>query len=315
MQITPASLAAMFFTFDQSYQKGLTSAEPWHTNVATEVPSSGESVTYPLLDKIPRLRKWLPNAERVAQNASLRGYTLSNDDYELTVEVDRNKIEDDLYSAYLPLMEMMGTQSALWPGDLLTSIMQNGAAAASLCYDGQPFFSTAHPINIDGTVSGTYSNYSASALALNAANYNTARSNMAAFQGADGKPLGILPNLLVVPPQLEQTGRQILNADFIAPTAAVGGNAANVMQTNTLKGSADLLVVPQLANEATAWYLLVTNLPIKPFVFQRRKSPTFQQFTDPTSPDVFKRRKYVYGTDARGAAGYTLPILAYRALA
>jgi phage major head subunit gpT-like protein len=138
---------------------------------------------------------------------------------------------------------------------------------------------------------------------------------MAAFNGADGKPLGILPNLLVVPPQLEQAGRQILNADFIAPTAAVGGNAANVMQTNTLKGSADLLVVPQLANEATAWYLLVTNLPIKPFVFQRRKSPTFQQFTDPTSPDVFKRRKYVYGTDARGAAGYTLPILAYRALA
>jgi phage major head subunit gpT-like protein len=87
------------------------------------------------------------------------------------------------------------------------------------------------------------------------------------------------------------------------------------MQTNTLKGSADLLVVPQLANEPTAWYLLVTNLPIKPFVFQRRKSPTFQQYTDPGSQDVFKRRKYIYGTDSRGAAGYTLPILAYRALA
>ena len=87
------------------------------------------------------------------------------------------------------------------------------------------------------------------------------------------------------------------------------------MQSNTLKGSADILVVPQLANEATAWYLLVTKLPIKPFVFQRRKSPTFVQYTDPSSPDVFKRRKYVYGTDARGAAGYTLPFLAYRALA
>jgi phage major head subunit gpT-like protein len=315
MQITAASLAAMFFTFDQSYQKGLTTAQVWHPNVASEVASSGESVTYPLLDKIPRLRKWLAGAERIAQNASLRGYTLTNDDYELTVEVDRNKIEDDLYSAYSPLMEMMGAQSAGWPGDLIATIMQGGAAAASLCYDGQPFFSTSHPVNIDGVVAGTYSNYSASGLALNATNYNTARSAMASFNGADGKPLGILPNLLVVPPQLEQVGRQILNADFIAPTAAFGGNAAGAMQTNTLKGSADLLVVPQLANEATAWYLLVTNLPIKPFVFQRRKSPTFQQYTDPSSPDVFKRRKYVYGTDARGAAGYTLPILAYRALA
>jgi phage major head subunit gpT-like protein len=315
MQITAASLAAMFFTFDQSFQGGLTSAKPWHDNVATEVPSSGESVTYPLLDKIPRLRKWLPGAERIAQNASLRGYTLTNDDYELTEEVDRNKIEDDLYGAYIPLMAMMGTQAALWPGDMLTTIMQNGAAAASLCYDGQPFFSTAHPVNIDGTVAGTYSNYSASGLALNSANYNTARAAMAAFNGADGKPLGILPNLLVVPPQLEQAGRQILNADFTAPATAFGQNAASVMQTNTLKGSADLLVVPQLANEGTAWYLLVTGLPIKPFVFQRRKSPEFTQYTDPSSSDVFKRRKYVYGCDARGAAGYTLPYLAYRALA
>jgi len=315
MQITAASLAAMFFTFDQSFQAGLTSAAPWHQNVATEVASSGESVTYPLLDKIPRLRKWLPGAERVAQNASLRGYTLLNDDYELTEEVDRNKIEDDLYGAYVPLMQMMGTQAALWPGDMLTTIIQNGAVATSLCYDGQPFFSTSHPVNIDGTIAGTYSNYSASGLALSSANYNTARAAMAAFNGADGKPLGILPNLLVVPPQLEQAARQILNADFTAPAAAFGQNAAGVMQTNTLKGSADLLVVPQLANEATAWYLLVTNLPIKPFVFQRRKSPTFTQYTDPSSPDVFKRRKYVYGTDARGAAGYTLPFLAYRALA
>jgi phage major head subunit gpT-like protein len=315
MQITPASLAAMFFAFDQSFQAGLTSAQPWHTGVATEVPSSGESLTYPLLDKIPRFKKWLPNAERIAENASLRGYSLTNDDYELTIEVDRNKIEDDLYGAYAPLMQMMGTQAALWPGDLVAAIMQAGAAAGSLCYDGQPMFSTSHPVNMDDSSLGTYSNYSASGLALNAANYNTAYAAMQSFNGADGKPLGVQPTLLVVPPQLAQAGKQLLNTDWIATSTAFGAVGANAPSQNTLKGSADLLIIPQLANEATAWYLLATGTPIKPFVFQRRKSPAFQQFTDPSSPDVFKRRKYVYGSDARGAAGYTLPFLAYRALA
>lgn len=315
MQITPASLAAMFYSFDQSFQAGLTSAQPWHTSVATEVASTGESLTYPMLDKIPRFKKWLPNAERVANNASLRGYSLTNDDYELTVEVDRNKIEDDLYGAYAPLMQMMGQQAVLWPGDLVASIMQNGAAATSLCYDGQPFFNASHPVNMDDSSLGTYSNYSANGLALTAANYATARATMMAYNGADGKPLGVVPNLLVVPPQLEQAAKQILNTDWIAPVAAYGAVAAAAPSQNTLRGSADLLVIPQLANEATAWYLLAVGTPIKPFVFQRRKSPTFQQFTDPNAPDVFKRRKYVYGSDARGAAGYTLPFLAYRALA
>jgi phage major head subunit gpT-like protein len=312
MQITPASLAAMFYSFDQRFQAGLTSAKPWSGAVATEVPSAGESLTYPLLDKIPRLRKWLPNAERVAQNASLRGYSLVNDDYELTVEVDRNKIEDDAYGAYAPLMEMMGQQSALWPDDLVGAVLQGGAAATALTYDGQPMFSTTHPVNMDDASKGTYQNLRAAAFALNAVNYNTVRAEMASYNGADGKPLGILPDTLVVPPQLEQAGRQILNADYIAPVGAFGQNAAGQLQTNTLKGSASLVVVPQLANEPTAWYLLVAGMAIKPFVFQRRKSPAFQQFTDPNAPDVFKRRKYVYGCDARGAAGYTLPFLAYR---
>jgi len=312
MQITPASLAAMFFSFDQRFQSGLTSAKPWHTGVATEVPSAGESLTYPLLDKIPRFRKWLPSSERVANNASLRGYSLTNDDYELTVEVDRNKIEDDLYSAYGPLMEMMGTQASLWPGDLVASVMQNGAAATSLTYDGQPMWSTSHPVNMDDASVGTYSNLNAAAFALNAANYNTSYAAMQSFNGADNKPLGVQPTLLVVPPQLAQAAKQLLNTDWISTSAAFGAVAASAPSQNTLKGSADLLIVPQLSNEPTAWYLMATSMPIKPFVFQRRKSPTFQQFTDPNAPDVFKRRKYIYGSDARGAAGYTLPFLAFR---
>lgn len=71
---------------------------------------------------------------------------------------------------------------------------------------------------------------------LNAANYATARAALTGMKGDHGRPLGIMPNLLVVPPALESAGRKILNSEY-----ATGG------ETNEWKGTAELLVVPWLA--------------------------------------------------------------------
>ena len=316
MQLVPANLSAAFLEFSLLFNKGLSFAKPWSAAIAYEEPSNGESKTYSFLDKIPRLRKWLAGSPRMMQNASLRGYNLINDDYELSVEVERNKFEDDLYMNFGSLFEQMGAQAALWPDDVVAAVLQAGAAATSLCYDGQPFFNASHPVNMDDTSKGTFSNYNASGMALTPTNYAAQYAAMEAFKGADGIPMQIKPSLLVVPPQLRQAGQQILNADFIAPAAAIGGNAASVQQTNTLKGSADLLVVPQLANEPTAWYLVGREPSgvMRPFVFQRRKSPVLTP-PNPESEKARKERKYEFLCDARGAAGYTLPHFIIRSLA
>lgn len=71
---------------------------------------------------------------------------------------------------------------------------------------------------------------------LNAANYGAARAALSGMKGDYGRPLGLMPNLLVVPPALESAGRKILNSDY-----ATGG------ETNEWKGTAELLVVPWLA--------------------------------------------------------------------
>jgi phage major head subunit gpT-like protein len=310
-QIIPANLQAAFLEFNLRFNQAMTFAPIWWDKLAYEQPSVGESVTYSLLDKIARLRKWLAGQPRAIQNASLRSYSLVNDDYELTEEIDRNKFDDDLYGNFAQLFTQMGEQAARWPDDMLATALQAGAAAGSLCYDGQPFFSTSHPQNIDAPAT-TYSNLNASGLALTAANYNTQRAAMMSYNGADGKPLGIIPNLLIVPPQLEQAGKQILNTDWIAPGTGFGAVAANAPSQNTLRGSADLLMVPQLANEPTVWYLAMVTSSIKPLVFQKRKAPVFQMFTNPTDPEVWKNRKYMFGTDARGAVGYTAPFLISR---
>jgi phage major head subunit gpT-like protein len=47
-------------------------------------------------------------------------------------------------------------------------------------------------------------------------------------------------------------------------------------------------------------------------VFQNRQNPEFVSKDDPTDDNVFMRRQFVYGVDARGNAGYSLPFLAYK---
>ncbi|RWE48547.1 MAG: hypothetical protein EOS79_08410 [Mesorhizobium sp.] len=71
---------------------------------------------------------------------------------------------------------------------------------------------------------------------LDAAHYATARAALSGMKGDYGRPIGIMPDLLVVPPSLESAGRKLLNSEL-----AAGG------ETNEWKGTAELLVVPWLA--------------------------------------------------------------------
>ena len=71
---------------------------------------------------------------------------------------------------------------------------------------------------------------------LDAAAYAAARAALSGMKGDHGRPLGLMPNLLVVPPALESAARKILNSEY-----AAGG------ETNEWKGTAEVLVAPWLA--------------------------------------------------------------------
>nr|WP_295470261.1 Mu-like prophage major head subunit gpT family protein [Mesorhizobium sp.] len=71
---------------------------------------------------------------------------------------------------------------------------------------------------------------------LNAANYEAARGAITGMTGDHGRPLGLVPDLLVVPPTLEGAGREILKS------ALVNGG-----ESNKWANSAELLMVPWLA--------------------------------------------------------------------
>lgn len=299
MRVTTAALQALRAGFEARYQTAYQSAQSLWPRMATEVPSTTKENTYGWLLRLIRVREWI--GPRVLQNLAEASYTIPNRDFEATIAVDRNDIEDDNLGIYNMQFDQLGQAARMYPDDLVLDLLKAGET--SPCFDGQNFFDTDHPVSTAKPELGAYSNLFAGK-PLTPENYAAVRAAMMSYTGDDGQPLEILPNLLIVPPQLEAEGRKILNAELI-------GNG----ETNIWRNSAELLVLPKLADRPGEWYLADTSRPIKPLVFQNRKPPVFVAKDSPQDDNVFFQRQFIYGVEARGAAGYTLPFLMAKAKA
>lgn len=297
MIVNHANMDKLETGFNAAFQRGLGMAVPQWSRVATQVPSTTAQESYDWLGMVPGMREWL--GERQVNSLKAHNYSIRNRDFEQTIEVDRNNIEDDQYGVFAPLFEEMGRATAAHPDELVWQAMKDGFS--TVCYDGQYFFDTDHPVldaagapqsvaNTDGG-SGTpwfliddsralkpiiyqvrkqpmfvrkdrpeddnvfdrrkfrygvdartnvgYGFWQfawGSKQALSATTYAAARAALMGMKGDYGRPLGLMPRLLVVPPVLEEAGRKLLNSEY-----ASGG------ETNPWKGTAELLVVPWLA--------------------------------------------------------------------
>ncbi|MBU1109964.1 MAG: Mu-like prophage major head subunit gpT family protein, partial [Candidatus Riflebacteria bacterium] len=109
----------------------------------------------------------------------------------------------------------------------------------------------------------------------------------------------LIPDLLEVGPTLEATARLICESDKLTDESP-----------NPYKGTAKVLVNPRLTS-TTQWMLHVTSRPLKPFIYQERKAPVFVQQTTQESDDVFNRKEFKFGAEARVAGGYGLWQMSY----
>ncbi len=142
MIINKGNLQTVQTAFHAAFKQGLGQAASQYGQVATTVPSSTGSNEYGWLGQFPGMREWL--GDRVINNAVAHGYTIRNNSYESTVAVPRTALEDDQYGIYTPMMQEMGRASSAHPDELVFGLLKNGAS--ELCYDGQNFFDTDHPV-------------------------------------------------------------------------------------------------------------------------------------------------------------------------
>lgn len=298
MIITQASLQALRVQFEMRFGEVYGATEPWWPQLATEIPSSAKSNIYGWVAQSTLLREWI--GPRQAVNLSEHGYTLINKSYEATIELDRDEIEDDNLGLFTSVTIPQLAQAAKKHTDqLLKQALQSNAGAGPTAFDGLSLFNAAHPTY--DAAGSTYDNDFN--VALTADNFNTVWATMASFTGEDTEPLGVMPNLLIVPPQLKKAALEIMNATLVANTAGTAG------VENVLKGWADVLVIPELANDPTRWYLADVSKPMKPFVYQNRRPDQFVSRDNPQDPKVFDQKKFTYGVDNRKNIGVTLPFL------
>jgi len=303
MYLQSSALAAARVGFDRIFQEGysaVTQSELWWMKLATARPSTDRSNIYHLLKLFPRMRQWV--GPRVLHNLSMADYSLLNKPFENGFEIGVDDFEDDKLGIYDDALRQLGRSGALWGNDIIYDAIV--AAGATVCYDGQYFFDTDHPLVVEGAADSTQANLHTTT-ALTAANYATTYQSMIARKGEDGKPLNIVPNLLIVPPSLKFTAERIVKA---VSAGYLLNNSSTATDDNILKGSSEVQVIPELeTNSSSTWYLADTSKPVKPFIFQQRRLPNrIDVMNRPTDPNVFNERSVKVGCDGRGAAGYAL---------
>jgi len=285
MIVNSANLAALFRGFSSIFNAGVASltGKQLYERFTTIVPSSAKGNDYGWVGKFPTMREWL--GDRIIQNLKAFKYSIENKHWESTISVDRDDVEDDNVGVYSAIVQNFVQAVTAHPNKLVLDLFHG--AFSTLCFDGQYMVDDDHPVG-DSTKSNK------GTAALNTTSYAAARTAMMSLVDDNGNSLSVMPDVFIVPPQLEKTAREI-----VAPQLA--GGASNIYAN-----SAEVVVVPELAGNPTEWFLLDSKKPLKPFIFQRRKELKLTSMTDDKDSNVFMKKEFLFGVDARYNVGYGL---------
>lgn len=294
MIVNRDNIANLFVSLKTSFNNAFGAVESMWQQIAMKVPSTSGSNDYKWLSKFPKMQRWV--GDKKIKSLEAFKYVVENEDFEATVEVDRNDIDDDNLGIYSTQAQGAGESSAQLPDELVFEAV-NGVFV-NPCFDGQFFCDTDHPVKNPATgapesVSNKgFAVLSAATQAAAIASLGAAATAMGLFKDDEGRPLNVTPNVLLVSVALRDVANTLYTADRLEDG-----------KPNLYKGQFKPVVSPRMTS-STAWLLLDTTKVIKPFVYQERKAPVFVSQTDPQSDDVFMRKMFKFGAEARAAAGY-----------
>ncbi|MDP8040099.1 MULTISPECIES: Mu-like prophage major head subunit gpT family protein [Pasteurellaceae] len=142
-------LKALDVALRKEFHGGLGLIKPQWNDVAMRVPSNTLVNTYGFLSQFPKMKEWV--GTRTINNMQAQATQIENKTFESTVAIPRTNIEDDQSGVFLDVAKQAGQSAAELPDDLVFGILSKGKS--TLCYDGQNFFDTDHPVyeNVDGT--------------------------------------------------------------------------------------------------------------------------------------------------------------------
>lgn len=290
MIIDTASIASLQRGFNRQFQEAYAGAQPLSRDLVMMADSETEVEEYIFFDILRGMEEW--KDEIPLGNIELQEWSIENQDWQNSVQVQRNKIADDKIGAYTPVFRLIGETAATHPDGLYADLLYNGFSADS--YDGEYFFDSDHPV--PGS-SSTQSNVGSSA--LSEAAFEAGISALEQLKIGNG---GLYPNRggsmklkLVVPPSLRATAEDITLASQKSSGA-----------TNVNQGKAEPVVIPELEEDSsTAWYLINTGRAVGSVIYQMRERPVVNTDNDAKSKFI------LFFVTGRWAMGYGLYHFAY----
>ena len=150
MIVNSTNLQDLFVGWQAAFKRGLDSKQQSQIDtIAMRVSSSTRAERYGWLGQLPSLREWI--GPRQIQRFAAYDYTITNKKYELTWAVPIDDIEDDSVGAYSTYSEAAGASLGMWPHEIVYALFLLGDS--TVCYDGQYFFDTDHPVGRDAPAS------------------------------------------------------------------------------------------------------------------------------------------------------------------
>jgi len=164
MEISANNLTTLFTGFDTIFQKGFEMAPSYYEKICSITPSSTSQTIYPWLGRTTGFREWV--GDRVLQALEAHAYTIVNKTFEDTVGIERERIEDDQYGVYAPVIEQLGWDAKTHPDQLIFGMMKAAVTGSAVtigkltipvptCYDGNNLYYASHPIGPAGETSVT----------------------------------------------------------------------------------------------------------------------------------------------------------------
>ncbi|KYF64539.1 Mu-like prophage major head subunit gpT family protein [Sorangium cellulosum] len=259
---------------------------------------------------------------------------IENEDSGKNLELTANEIEDNQMASPMlrgmPALDyaanwarQMGSSAAYWPQkSLFTRLIANGLTEDG--YDGVPFFSQSHPINVANEGAGTFSNLLTGAQVssypgacpidiVNAPTLEAAHTNLAravayiqSLRGPHGETRRLKVKHLLCGEDLRKRSAEILSTRYYGTGQ---GSTENVITTYGIEP----VVAPE-HNELGVYYLACQWQKGSggPFVFQNRKPYQLTTYTAYTDVQLAHRDSYEWKFKGRNGVSYGHPYLIFR---
>jgi phage major head subunit gpT-like protein len=316
MALTPSQLRAIETFVDLGIMGGRKSVVPNWGACAAKSSQTLSTGTYAWLNDIPVIVGKQGGGYSKAGVAS-SSYQITSELIGLFLEIAERDIRNDSVGVYGNLPGALGKRIEEFPQKNIWDRFKEGdqvtySSKTWLSHDGLALFHDTHLTNGRDSSGGTYDN-NLTGTALTKANFEVALAAMANLPDQQGEIMNQSVTHLIVPPQLQVTGADIL----LAQTISTGGQNTSGNDMLAMRGRPriELVTVPELAGDATTWYLTSMADGGAPIIWQETVALHVIPLTAPTDRNVVEDDVYIWASKGESGFGIGDPRRAIRCIA